>query len=110
MSSYNFSFAVPWTFLTKLMEVGPQPVSMLGNEIGAIVAPFILVIKIVWVPFMLFGGSSILAALLTLTLLETQKRHIPNTLREMKELHKKRNSSIIPVDNRSDIVPKMDEL
>ena len=66
------------------------------SKIGAILAPYIIAIKLIWIPFMIFGGCSFLAAILTgTTLIETRNKHMPNTLSEMKERGSKKHKSEI---------------
>ena len=67
-----------------------------NQKIGAILAPYIIAIKLIWIPFMIFGGCSFFAAILTgTTLIETRNKHMPNTLSEMKERGNKKHKSEI---------------
>ena len=76
--------------------------SLFGDEIGAVVAPYIILVKVIWLPFVIFGVGSVLAALLTVTLIETRNVHIPNTLKEMKSRTKKQAEEPVVRDNRAD--------
>ena len=87
---------------TSVRSLGTA-VSLFGDEIGAVVAPYVILVKIIWIPFVIFGAGSVLAALLTVTLIETRNVHIPNTLKEMKSRTKQETATEPAVrDNRAD--------
>ena len=72
-------------FPTSVRSIGTA-ISLLGDEIGAIVAPYIIHIDLIWIPFIVFGACAFLAAILsTTTLIETRNKHMPNTLVEMEQ-------------------------
>ena len=83
-------------FPTSVRSIGTA-ISLLGDEIGAVVAPFIIDIDLIWIPFIIFGVCAFLATILTgTTLIETRNKHMPNTLDEMKQRGKP--GQVVPDD------------
>ena len=62
------------------------PANMITDEIGELLAPYVLIINTVWVPYAAFGVLSVIATLMSFTLVETLNKPIPETLNEMKNL------------------------
>lgn len=72
-------------FPTSVRSIGTG-VAMFGDEIGELLAPYVLIINTVWVPYAAFGVLSVIATLMSFTLVETLNKPIPETLNEMKNL------------------------
>ena len=79
-------------FPTSVRSIGTG-VAMLGDEFGELLAPYVLIISTVWIPYAIFCVLATLAAVMSLTLVETFNRPIPETLNEMKNLKKPKKSN-----------------
>ncbi|XP_066269649.1 organic cation transporter protein-like [Branchiostoma lanceolatum] len=77
---YVFSAEI---FPTVVRQIGIGMASM-SSRVGGIVAPFVNLLDSYWapLPYVIFGGTSIIAGLLTLLLPETNKKQLPSTLEE----------------------------
>ncbi|XP_035669815.1 organic cation transporter protein-like [Branchiostoma floridae] len=77
---YIFSAEI---FPTVVRQIGIGMASM-SSRVGGIVAPFVNLTESYWapLPYVIFGGTSILAGLLTLLLPETNKKQLPSTIEE----------------------------
>ena len=87
---------VPEIFPTSARSLGAG-VALVGDQLGQLIAPYVMIIEVIWVPYVIFGALSASAAVIALTLTETRNKPIPETLKEMKNLRKpKRNATVIP--------------
>ncbi|CAL4125302.1 unnamed protein product, partial [Meganyctiphanes norvegica] len=67
----------------------------IGGRIGAFISPFVTEVLAPvtwWGPSVVFGGFSILAGLLTLTLHETKDFPLPDTINDLEQIVHKKNS------------------
>ncbi|XP_066270949.1 organic cation transporter protein-like [Branchiostoma lanceolatum] len=84
---YVFSAEI---FPTVVRQIGIGMAST-SSRVGGIVAPFVNLLDSYWapLPYVIFGGTSIIAGLLTLLLPETNKKQLPSTLEEGENFGKK---------------------
>ena len=70
-------------FPTSVRSIGTAT-AMIGDEIGELLAPFVLIIDQIWIPYAVFAVVGVVAAIAGIFLVETRNRTMPETLAEMK--------------------------
>ena len=73
-------------FPTSVRTIGASA-AQIGDQCGIILGPYVVFSNQLWLPYIVFGGFSLLAIILTVTVLvETFNRHIPETLVQMRHM------------------------
>jgi len=83
------------------IEVYPTPVrsissalGFVGEDIGSFIAPYVVAISTLWIPFVIYCACGMLGAIAAVMFAETRNKHIPNTLADMKKNGRKLTEKI----------------
>ena len=81
------TFGIIWVYVCELYPTSIRSSGTAGGSmaarIGAVSAPYILLINVAWLPYVIFSAMAIFAGVTGLYLRETRNKPIPNTIREM---------------------------